>query len=136
MPLVLLACEEVILRALRRRGWFDEDSGRIKADAFILDPVRDEDGLSVSIRSRTHIESWLAGMRKSFGADSLHTGRIRTLGLEVGQTEQDLRDQPSHAVITGLPFHEQDPERAESLASQLARMSRPVDRTLRRSKSR
>ncbi|MEK7407588.1 MAG: hypothetical protein AAB225_21120 [Acidobacteriota bacterium] len=129
-----LPCEEIVLRALLKRGWIDEESGRIKADAFILDPAKDKDGLSVNVRSRIDLEAWLAGFRRSFGADSLHTGRIRTLRLDVGQFEQDLRNQPDHAVITGLPYSEDDPERAESLASELAKMSRPVDRTMRRTR--
>lgn len=135
---VPLACQEIILRALLRRGWFDEDSDTkpIKADAFILDRGRDKDGLSVVIQSRTDLEAWLSCFSRSYGADKLHTGKVRTLGLDVGQTEEDLRYHPDHAVITGLPFTDDDPGRAESLASQLAKMSRPVDRTVRKQRKR
>lgn len=130
-----LPCEEIVLRALRRKDWFDEDTKRITPAAFLRWPGRDRDGLSVNIQARTNLEVWLATFNKSYGADSLHTGKVRTLGLDVGQTEQDLRDQWDHALITALPFAEDDPDRAESLASELAKMSRAVDRTVRKKAS-
>jgi hypothetical protein len=102
--------------------------------AFIADPDKDEDGLSVNVSARTNLEAWLGGFNSSFGAASLHTGRVRTLGLDVIQSEIDLHEAPDHAVITGLPFQDDDPDRAEYLASQLARMSRIVDRTVRKAK--
>jgi hypothetical protein len=116
-----------------KKGWIDDDANRIKADAFILRP-EEGDGLSVNIRSKTNLEVWLGCFKKSYGADSLHTGRVRTLGLDVGQTEEDLRDAPDHAVITGLPYQDEDPDRAESLASELVKMSRDVDRIVRKAK--
>lgn len=127
-----LPCAEIVLRALVNKNWFDQESKRVRPDAFILHRTRDKDGLSVCIQSRADLGAWLGSFKKSFGADSLHTGRIRTLGLDVGQSEQDLCDQPDHAVITGLPSPDEDAKRAESLASQLAKMSWPVDRTVRK----
>lgn len=134
MPFTPLRCEEIVLRALLNRGWFDEKTERITPDAFIRDPKKDKDGLSVNVCSKTDLEAWLRSFNTSFGADTLHTGRVRTLGLDVGQTEQDLLEGPEHAVIAGLPFQEDDPDRAESLASELARMSRRFDRIFRKKK--
>ena len=127
-----LPCEEIVLRAITKSGWLNLD-GRLNHNAFIRDPKKDSDGLSVNLRSRTDLPAWLSGVfDKSWGADSLHSGRIRTLGLEVGQTAKDLAEQSDHGVIDGLPFSDDDPERAEYLAGQLARMSRQVDRVKRR----
>lgn len=134
MAITSLSCEEIVLRALLKRNWFHEDTKRIKADAFIRDPKRDPDGLSVNISARTDASLWLAGFNRSFGADTLHTGRIRNIdrALDVGQAEEDAHEQPDHAILIGLPFSDDDPERAESLASRLVEISRTFDRTLRR----
>ncbi len=131
MPIRPLPCEEIVLRAILKAGWLHED-GRINANAFIRHPKKDQDGLSVNLRSRTNIVAWLSGFNKSWGADSLHSGKIRTLGLDVGQTADDLAHRPDHAVVEGLPFQDEDPERAEQLASELARISRPADRKIRK----
>ena len=129
-----LSCEEIVLRALLKRNWCHEDTKRIKADAFIRDPKKDLDGLSVNIRSKTEVASWLATFSRSFGADKLHTGSIRDIDqeLDVGQAEEDAEAYPEHAIITGLPFSDDDPERAEILASRLVEISRTFDRTLRK----
>jgi hypothetical protein len=129
-----LSCEEIVLRALLKRNWCHEDTKRIKADAFIRDPKKDLDGLSVNIRSKTEVASWLATFSRSFGADTLHTGSIRDIDqeLDVGQAEEDAEAYPEHAIITGLPFSDDDPERAEILASRLVAISRTFDRTLRK----
>lgn len=129
-----LSCEEIVLRALLKRNWCHEDTKRIKADAFIRDPKKDLDGLSVNIRSKTEVASWLATFSRSFGADTLHTGSIRDIDreLDVGQAEEDAEACPEHAIITGLPFSDDDPERAEILASRLVEISRTFDRTLRK----
>ena len=129
-----LSCEEIVLRALLKRNWCHEDTKRIKADAFIRDPKKDLDGLSVNIRSKTEVASWLATFSRSFGADTLHTGSIRDIDqeLDVGQAEEDAEAYPEHAIITGLPFSDDDHERAEILASRLVEISRTFDRTLRK----
>jgi hypothetical protein len=129
-----LLCEDIVLRALLKRNWCHEDTKRIKADAFIRDPKRDLDGLSVNIRSKTEAASWLAGFSRSFGADTLHTGSIRDIDreLNVGQADEDAEAYPEHAIITGLPFSDDDPARAESLASRLVEISRTFDRTMRK----
>src|SRR5205814_929272 len=98
------------------------------------DPKRDSDGLSVNIQSRTDVALWLAGFNRSFGADTLHTGRIRDIDreLNVVQPQDDAEADPAHALIIGLPFNDDDPDRAESLASRLVSISRTLDRTPRR----
>ena len=134
MAITLLPCEEIVLRALLKKQWFHEDTKRIKADAFIRDPKRDPDGLSVNIKSRTDIFEWLGTFSRSFGADTLHTGRIRNIDkdLEVGQTTEDAQANSAHATIFGLPFTDDDPDRAESIASRLVEISRSADRLNRR----
>lgn len=124
-----LPCEEIVLRLIKKRGWCDPDTQLIKADGFIRDSRRDHDGLSVNIASRTDLEEWFGRWNACYGADSLHPGRVRTLSLDVVHLENN---EPDHALITGLPFREDDPALAEHLAGELARMSRPVDRTKRR----
>jgi hypothetical protein len=54
------------------------------------------------------------------------------LDLEIGQTKSDLQQDFSHAVIVGLPSNDGDPQLAEDLAGELARMSRTLDRTVRK----
>jgi hypothetical protein len=134
VPAIPLPCEEIVLRALLKKSWSHEDTNHIKADAFIRDPKKDTDGLSVNIRSKTDVAAWLAGFNRSFGADTLHTGSIRNIDpeLDVSQTDEAITAEPEHAVITGLPFTDDDPERAESLASRLVEISRTLDRERRR----
>ncbi len=45
-----IPCPEIILRAIIKARWIDEDTGEIKADDFIRDPARDADGLSGKYR--------------------------------------------------------------------------------------
>lgn len=129
-----LTCQEIVLRALLRKNWFHEDTLRVKADAFIRDPKRDADGLSVNIQSKTDVNSWLSNFNRSYGADTVHTGKIRDIDarLDVGQPEEEAHEYPSHAIIVGLPFSDDDPIRAERLASYLVAISRTLDRTSRR----
>lgn len=134
MAIIPIACQEIVVRALLKKQWIHEDTKRIKADAFIRDPKRDPDGLSVNLASKTDIPSWLAAFSRSFGADTLHTGRIRDIDdvLDIAQTEEEAQSGSQHAVIIGLPFNDDDPDLAESLASRLVEISRSTDRTPRR----
>lgn len=134
MPVIPLPCEEIVLRALLKKNWIHADTARITADAFIRDPKKDSDGLSVNISSKTDVGAWLGGFNQSFGADSLHTGRIRDIdpALDVSQTDESTAEDPNHAVITGLPLNDDDPGRAENLASRLRDISRTIDRQRRR----
>lgn len=127
-----LACSEIVLRAILKKGWLDQYE-RINAHAFIRRPS-EPDGLSVNIHSKTpELTLWLSSFKTSFGADSLHTGRVRNigLGLDVGQTEADRQAQPDHAVITGVPLQDEDALLAERIASELTRICRAVDRVRR-----
>jgi hypothetical protein len=126
-----LLCPIIVLRVILKPAWLDE-SKRINAHAFVHDPARHPDGLSVNVALDTNVEQWLSSFKSSYGADTLHCGRIRRLGLEVGHTEADLEQDVSHAVIVGLPSQDEDPQRAEDLATELARIARTFDRTRRR----
>ena len=126
-----LLCPIIVLRAVLKATWLDE-SKRITAHAFVRDPERDPDGLSVRIAMETNVEQWLSSYRSSCGADALHCGRIRRLGLEIGQTEDDLEQDASHALIVGLPSQDEDPQRAEDFATELVKIARTLDRTRRR----
>jgi hypothetical protein len=127
-----LPCPEIILRAIVKARWIDEDTGEIKADAFIRDPARDADGLSVNIGRLTGLEVWLSSFKASYGTDSLHTGRVRALGIDVVQTAEDMTSDPAHALIVGIPSQEEDALAAERTASSLRNMPRSVDRTRRK----
>ena len=127
-------CEEIIFRAILKPGWLDENK-HITASAFIRDPKKDKDGLSVNIKSKTDLNTWLSSFNKSLGADSLHNGRVRTLKLDVRSKRlQWEKISRGHAVIVDLPYADDDPDRAESLASELAKMSRSFDREVRKKK--
>jgi hypothetical protein len=126
-----LVCQEIVLRAIRNKGWIDQD-GKLNASAFIRDPLRDPDGLSVNLRSQTDLNHWLIStFNKSFGADTLHVGYVRKLELEVGQTQEDFDTQSGHALIVGIPTQDEDPKRAEDIATELVKMSRQFDRNVR-----
>lgn len=84
------------------------------------------------MQAQTEIESWLSSFSSSFGADTLHTGRIRSLRLEIGQDEHDLQEGQGHALIVGLPSPDEDPKTAEDLATALRNLSRAVDRNRRK----
>jgi len=129
VPIIPIPCQEIVLRAILRRGWVDENA-RITAHAFIRWP-KDNDGLSVNLRSKTDVESWLSSFKKSYGAASLHCGRIRDLGLGLDVVQMEADEQPEHAVITGLPYQDDDPYGAERLASELVKIARVFDTTKR-----
>ena len=126
-----LLCPCIVLRAILSKRWLD-DNQQIMSTAFLHDPVKHPDGLSVSIALDTDLNQWLSSFRKSFGADSLHSGHIRDLSLEIGQTSLDLAEAPYHAVIVGLPSPDEDPKLAEDLATELVKISRTLERTVRK----
>lgn len=126
-----LICSQIVFRAVLKKGWLD-DEGKITSTAFMRDPKRDLDGLSVNIAAETDLNLWLDNFNATFGADSLHCGRVRDLGLEIGQTEDDLRADPAHALVVGLPFADDDPKKAEDLATALQKLCRIVERRRRR----
>jgi hypothetical protein len=114
-----LACEQIVFRALTRRGWVDPMSKRILPAAFFRRPSpKDDDGLSVDTKSA---ESSISQFNTCFGAASLHVGRIRNLNLDV------LPDSADHANIVGVPRQAEDAAQAEWFASQLAKQARFVE---------
>ena len=127
-----LDCQEIVYRALTKSGWCDPTTKRINASAFILHAKDRADGLSVYVKAAVPdlAAKLLEQFNCSYGADTLHVGRIRTLKLDVLQ-EPNGPD-PAHCFITGLPSSDDDPELAESLASALRDMSRISDRIKRK----
>jgi hypothetical protein len=110
--------DAVVYRALLRKQWIDEDTGRVKADAYFLRVS--EPGLSVNIASVCSPEQCARLFRKCYGVASLEVGRVREIGLDVEQ------DSPNHANIVGLPHQEDDLAEAERLAGLLAKRSHIV----------
>ncbi|WYL98011.2 MAG: hypothetical protein HEQ35_26125 [Gloeotrichia echinulata IR180] len=110
--------DTVVYRALLRKQWIDEDTGRVKADAYFL--RASEPGLSVNIASVCSPEQCAGLFRKCYGVASLEVGRVREIGLDV---EQDSRN---HANIVGVPYREDDLAEAERLAGLLAKRSQIV----------
>jgi hypothetical protein len=111
----ILARSAIVYRALLRKQWIDEDTGRVKADAYFLRPH--EPGLSVNLASVCSPEDCARFFRKCYGIASLKVGDVREIGLDVKQ------DTVIHANITGLPDRDQDLAKAERLAGLLAKRS-------------
>lgn len=112
-----LPCKSVVYRALRKR-WVDEDTGKIKADAFFLRP--NESGISVNIAETCSPQESAKSLNKCSAIASLHVGRVRQLGLDV------VQDSRTHANLTGLPYQDDNLAEAERLAGLLAKQSRLI----------
>jgi hypothetical protein len=111
-----LPCCRIVYRAMARKNWTDRVANRVLPAAYIRrPPPADEDGLSVDVSSAA---SCATALSKCFGVASLHTGRVRDVGLDV------VVDHAPHANIVGLPRPEVDRDRAERFASLLAKQSR------------
>ncbi|NEU76532.1 hypothetical protein PI95_029470 [Hassallia byssoidea VB512170] len=110
----------IVYRALLRNNWINEDTGRVKAQAYFLRKNRNEQGLSVNIANASSPEQCASRFTNCYGVASLDVGRVRELGLDV------VPDSPSHANIIGLPYREDDPATTERLARLLAKQSRIV----------
>ena len=85
----------------------------------------DEDGLSVCFDCAPEECMAILGLNRLHGVASLVVSGATDLGLTV------TPDEPHHAVIGGIPHKDQDPDRAEWLAGQLAARATIVDRTRR-----
>jgi hypothetical protein len=107
-----------VYRALLRKQWIDEDTGRVKADAYFLRV--NECGLSVNLASVCSPKQCAELFRKCYGVASLEVKGVREVGLDVEQ------DSVNHANIVGLPYREDDLTEAERLAGLLARQSQIV----------
>ena len=107
-----------VYRALLRKQWIDEDTGKVKADAYFLRV--DERGLSVNLASACSPQQCAELFRKCYGVTNLKVKGVREVGLDVEQ------DSVNHANVVGLPYREDDLAEAERLAGLLARQSQIV----------
>jgi hypothetical protein len=105
-----LVSQDVLLRALRNANMRQELSL-----AFMLRENERGTGLSVNF-DQTPAECQ-AGFICTYGVASLTVQSVADLQLRV------VPDEPHHANITGVPYKEDDPLRAEFLASQLAKQA-------------
>jgi hypothetical protein len=110
-----LGIDAIVYRSLLRKQWINEDTGRVKADAYFLRPS--EPGLSVNLASVYSPEDCARLFRKCYGVVSLKVGDVREIGLDVEQ------DTVNHANIMGLPHRDEDLAQAERLAGLLAKRS-------------
>lgn len=114
-----LPCTKIVHRALIWENWVDRQTGHILPSAFIRRAR--ERGLSVGIDVSVHEYLQSRFSKPTYGAGSLHVGRVRDLGLQV------IQDKVDHGEIRGLPLREENAAEAERLASKLARQARWVN---------
>jgi hypothetical protein len=112
-----LADDNFIYRALLRQSWINEDTGRVKRDAYYLRFDRGEIGLSVNVASACTPEACATRFRSCYGIARLKVGDVRSTGLDV------LRDSLIHANILGLPYRENDRLGADHFSRLLAQCS-------------
>jgi hypothetical protein len=110
--------DAIVYRSLLRKQWINEDTGRVKADAYFL--RANETGLSVSLASSCSPQQCAETFRKCYGVASLEVGDVREVGLDIEQ------DSVNHANVVGLPYREDDLAEAERLAGLLAKRSHLV----------
>lgn len=113
-----LSDNATVYRALLRKQWIDEDTGRVKADAYFLRV--NERGLSVNLASACSPQQCAELFRKCYGVAGLEVKGVREIGLDVEQ------DSVNHANVVGLPYGEDDLAEAERFAGLLARQSQIV----------
>lgn len=112
-----LPCETITFRTVMRAK--DVQEGVVLASAFHR---RDNDTRGLSVDYNVSVPegcaAQLTGRKRAIL--SLHTGRVRTLGLDV------VPDTPTHGNITGVPHYSSlaDRELAERLATGLVEQSR------------
>ena len=112
-----LECGEILFRLLKR-SWIHPDGNGILPDAFRRRPV--DNGLSVFIASLCSIEEARTKLEKVRGVASLHTGRVRDIGLDVTPDPGDIQ----HAEIVGVPLADDDEHMANYFADLLAEQAR------------
>jgi hypothetical protein len=115
-----LPCSAIVYRALFKKGWINEDTGGVKADAFFLRERDLPSGLSVNIAATCSPQQCAANFDGCSAVASLHVGRVRDLGLDV------VPDSKTHANIKGLPYREDNRAEAERFAGLLAKQSRLI----------
>jgi hypothetical protein len=114
-PFDPLPNDATVYRALLRKQWINEDTGKVKADAYFLRV--NEPGLSVNLASVCSPTECAELFRKCYGIASLEVKGVREVGLDVEQ------DSVNHANVIGLPYREDDLAEAERLAGLLAKQS-------------
>lgn len=127
-----IGCPELLTRVLRNKNNLDDD-GNVTEDAFILRPT-DEGELSVYRQKLVSADACRATFKKTYGAVSLHTGRVRSLneenpfGIDVIPRESDADPCPGHSAIVNLPDKHRDakPEDAERMATLLRDQARRI----------
>ena len=110
--------DAIIYRSLLRKQWINEETGRVKADAYFLRV--NEPGISVNLASACSPVQCARLFRKCYGVASLRGGGVREVGLDVEQ------DSVNHANIIGLPNREDNLAEAERFAGLLAKQSQIV----------
>jgi len=110
-----LGPDDDLLRALLNKKAVDN-----LPDAFLLRADERDSGLSVSIKSTA--QECRALFKKTYGVARLAVSHVRELDLTV------IPDEPNHANIVGIPYKDDDPERAEWLAGRLAERATIIDR--------
>ena len=122
---------ERVYIVIRNKRFRNEDTGRIKPDAFYLRKKYDaiEQGISVIVADHclTMREAEeITRLNNIYGVDSISVSEIESLGLRV------IQDAPTHASIQGLPFRTREDLsvdiRADDLADKLSRLCRPEHR--------
>ncbi len=106
--------DDDLLRALLKKAYLEN-----LAEAFLLREKEKESGLSVFYDSS--ISSCRAAFDRSYGVAAIKVESVVSLGLTI------IPDAADHANIRGLPHKDDDPERAEWFASQLADRAVIVD---------
>ena len=113
-PLPELVPDDDLLRALRNRRELE-----YLPNAFLLRDNEKDSGLSVSIRSTA--AECRALFNRTFGVAQLTVSQVTELDLSV------VPDEPHHANIVGVPHRDDDPDKAEWLASRLADRAKIID---------
>ena len=107
-----------LFRALLKAKWLEH-----LPEAFML--RSDENELSVCFDCAPADCITILNLNRVHGVARLTLNAVAALELTV------TPDEPNHALIEGLPHKEDNPDRAEFLASQLAASAVIVDRTRR-----
>ena len=122
-------CEEILIRLISRRGDI-LPSGEAAPQVFML--RRNEQRLSVFRKAISDIGVCKAELRRTYGAATLHAGRVRTgsypegIEIDVVGAEGEGTNIPGHAALTGLPDPITAYESAERVASILRDQSRRI----------
>ena len=81
--------DAIVYRSLLRKQWIDEDTGRVKADAYFLRV--NEPGLSVNLASECTPQQCANLFRKCYGVASLEVKDVRETGLEIEQDSKNMQ---------------------------------------------